>query len=166
MKILTIVKPQSDAKMEWDSASKRYVLAMGYFKDEFGSNFHDDGVLLKRLKQNSRKVYNFIRYRSYSQNWEVVEFMLNHTQEGKDFLLELLSTQMEADNETGYNDLSNAPAVNVANGQVLDRNQLIANQLCVDAEQIIDSSSTYFGVPICFATCYPWNYFLWVRENK
>jgi hypothetical protein len=73
---------------------------------------------------------------------------------------------MEADNETGYNDLSNAPAVNVANGQVLDRNQLIANQLCVDAEQIVDSSATYFGVPICFATCYPWNYFMWVRGNK
>lgn len=164
MKNLKVIKPESDNNLEWDG--KRYILKMSYFKDEFGSNFHDDGVLLKRLKQNSRKVYNFIRYRSYSQNWEVVEFMLNHTQEGKDFLLELLSTQMEADNETGYNDLSNAPAVNVANGQVLDRNQLIANQLCVDAEQIIDSSSTYFGVPICFATCYPWNYFMWARGNK
>ena len=152
-------KPYDDPKMYFDEEEGRYVLTIECAKDLFPNNFRDDGVLLKRLKKNSRKIYNFIHYRGASVNREVVDFLLNRTEEGRKFLYAVLTEQMEADVETGYNDLSSSPAVNVSNGQVIDRELLAQNQISVDAEQIINDSASYFGVSIVLRTQFPWAYF-------
>ena len=163
---LNVITPTSDNKLSWNEDLQRYELTIEYFKSLFGNNFHDDQTLLNRLKKNSRKVYNFIRYRGYAQNWKVTEFLINRTQEGRNFILAALTEQMEADAESGFNDLSSIPAVNAANGQVLDREQLYANQVSVDTEQIIENSSTYFGVCIVSRTLYPWDYAQLWRKNQ
>lgn len=157
---LSIIQPYDDSKMEFDETAGRYVLTLSYVKAMFGNNFHDDEVLLTRLKKNSRKIYNFIHYHSYSGNAPVVEFLLNKTKEGRQFLLDALTEQMEADSESGFNDLSSTPAVNVSTGQIMDREQLYANQISVDTEQIILNSHRYFGVSIISRTKYPVGYFL------
>lgn len=163
---LKITTPRNDENMEFDETSNRYVLTLEYAKAHFPNVFRDDQVLKQRLIKNSRKIYDFIHYRGYSGNRKVVDFLLNRTAEGRDFLLQALSTQMEADAQSGYNDLSQAPAVNVATGQVIDREVLANNQICVDAEQIIENSASWFGVPITYRARYPWRLFLLAGEGK
>ena len=156
MKALTRITPYSDASLEWDEGQKRYVLTIQRFKAEFGSNFADDQTLLRRLRKNSRKVYNFIRYRGHTSNWAAAESAINKTEEGRNFILACLLEEMEADNESGFNDLSSAPAVNITNGQVIDRSQLAANQISVDCEQVISSSASYLGFSCPCAQPYPY----------
>lgn len=155
MKTLTKIKPYSDSKLKWDEESKQYILTIEYFKDNFDDNFVDDGVLVKRLKKNSRKIYRFIRNRVNSRNLQLVENLLATTEQGRQFMLEILSTQMEADAETGFNDLSSTPAVNLSNGQVIDRNEFYKNQVSVDAEQVFDDSDSYFGFRIGYQAPFP-----------
>lgn len=157
---LNIKEPYDDDKMRFDNSAKRYVLTLEYAKAEFPDTFRDDGVLSKRLNKNSRKVYDFIYYRGASCNRSVVEFLINRTEQGREFILQVLAAQMEADAESGYNDLSSTPAINVSNGQVIDRNLLAQNQICVDAEQIIDGSASYFGQSIVSRTQFPFYYFV------
>lgn len=160
---LHAIKPYDDENLRFDERTKRYVLTLEFAKRNLPSTYRDDTVLLKRLDLNSRKIYDFIHYRGCSANRPVVDALLNRTQEGRGFLLELLAVQMEADAQSGFNDLSQAPAINLANGSVIDRDQLRANQISVDAEQIVDDSSAHFGVTITLRQRYPWNLFLWQR---
>ena len=162
---LNVITPYDDAKMVWNGDLNRYELTIEFFKNNFQNNFHDDQTLLNRIKKNSRKVYNFIRYRGYSMNWKISEFLINRTQEGREFILAALTEQMEADNESAYNDLSSMPAVN-ANGNAFDRELLYANQISVDTEQLIENSATYLGVCVVSRTLYPYPlYDLW-RMNQ
>lgn len=155
---LNIERPYDDENLRFDGKSGRYVLTFEYAKAHFPPNFKDDETLKLRLEANSRKIYNFLHYRGYAQNRKAMDFMLNETKEGRDFLLALLSEQMEADVASGFNDLSSIPAVNPANGNVIDREQLRANQISVDAEQIVDDSAAWFGIPITLRQRYPWYY--------
>lgn len=157
---INIKEPYDDDKMRFDGSANRYVLTLEYAKKEFEETFRDDGVLSKRLNKNSRKVYDFIHYRGATANRPVVDFLLNRTEQGREFILQVLTAQMEADTESGYNDLSSTPAINASNGQYIDRNLLAQNQLCVDAEQIIDQSASYFGVSIVLRTQFPFTYFV------
>lgn len=160
MKQLQKITPYSDENLTWDDSTKKYYLTLEYCKANFDDNFADDEVLMKRIKMNTNLIYRFIKYRACSFNRRIIEKVVNYTQEGRDFLLEMLSAQMSADIETGYNDLSKTPAINVANGQVLDRNELYRNQLCVDAEQIFDSSDAWFGFRIGYQAPFPPIYFV------
>lgn len=155
---INVIQPYTDNNLEWNEELGRYELTLAYFKAHFQNNFNDDQILLNRIKKNSRKVYNFIKYRGYSMNWKVTEFLLNRTEQGREFLLAVLSEQMEADNESAYNDLSSTPALNASNGQFIDRELLYANQVSVDTEQIIENSATYFGVSIVLRSLYPFYY--------
>ena len=119
------------------------------------THYADDNVLDKRIKKNSRKIYNYIKYHSYSGNSYFVDVLLNKTEEGRRFLKDILLEQMEADNETGFNDLSSQPAVNVANGNIIDRDELRRNQISVDTEQIIERNTDYFGFNICLMSRFP-----------
>lgn len=163
MKILKKIKPYTDNKLEWDEKTQQYSLTLEYCKNEFENTFADDGVLQKRIKKNTRKIYRYIYSHINSYNKPVVDGVLSKTQEGRDFILEMLSIQMEADIETGFNDLSNTPAINLSNNQVLDRNELIRNQICVDAEQVFDSSDRYFGFRLGYQSWYPYSFFTYYR---
>ena len=163
MKTLTKIKPYSDNSLTWNSETNQYELTIQYVKDNFEESYVDDGVLQKRIHKNSRKVYRAIKYRVYSRNRVLVEKLINGTEQGREFIKEMLSAQMEADVGTGYNDLSETPAINLANGQIIDRNELYRNQLCVDAEQVFDSSDDYFGFRIGYQAAFPPYFFVFFR---
>lgn len=148
MKQVRIIKPYSDDSLTFNEKTKRYELTIEFCKANYDSTFRDDGVLERRIKKNTRTVYNFIWDRVASYNKNVVDYLLNNTQEGRDFILELLSTQMEADIESGYNDTGNLTPINASNGQIIDRGEIKRNVVSVDTEAVFDRSDSYFGLRI------------------
>lgn len=152
--IMKTITPYDDEKMTFHGG--RYQLTLQVVKDEFENTFQDDQILKKRIRKNSKKVYDFIFYRGYSGNKDIIEKLINHTDEGRKFIFEVLVSQMEADLESGYNDLSMTSPVNVSNGQVIDREILANNQVSIDTEQLIENSATYFGVSIVYRSPFPW----------
>lgn len=155
MENLHFIQPYSDNVLKWNSQNNRYELTIEFVKNELEVHFRDDGVLTSRIKKNTRKIYNYIKYHSYSGNSHFIDVLLNKTEEGRKFLTDVLLEQLDADNETGFNDLSSQPAINVSSGQVLDRDELRRNQISVDTEQIIDRNADYFGFNICIMTSFP-----------
>lgn len=166
MKTLNTITPYSDNDLTFDESLGMYLLTIQKVKSVYDNNFQDDQTLLKRIKKNSRKVYNFIYYRGFSANKKAITFLLNRTKEGREFILGVLLEQMEADLESGYNDLSSSPAVNISSGQVIEREHLAQNQVSVDTEQLIENSAYYFGVPITLRAPFPWRYFLVSEVNQ
>lgn len=160
MKQLHIIKPHTDDELIWNEKTKQYELTLEYFKSNFEENFKDDEETKKRITQNSRLVYRFIRNRTCSYNRRIVNKIVNYTQEGREFIKEMLTTQMESDVETGYNDLSKIPTINVANGNVIDRNLLYANEVSVPTEEIWDSSDDWFGFRLGYQAPFPPIYYL------
>ena len=145
--------PYDDENLIFDQ--DMYVLTLTAVKKEFDNPFNDDGILEKRLKKNSRKIYNYIHHRGHSKNRFVVDKLLNHTKEGREFIFKVLMAEIEADLESGYNDTSIIPSVNSSNGQIIERNELRRNQICIDAEQLIEDSSSIFGVNLVYQGIYP-----------
>ena len=163
MKPLNKLIEKSNQTVEWDETTKQYRLTLAYCKDAFDSNFRDDEVLRRRIKKNSSIIYRWIHNHIHSRNRTVVDFVLNNTVEGRELITNMLTAQMEADIETAYNDLSSTPAVNVSSGQVIDRNELRRNQICVDAEQEFENSADYVGFNLGYQAMYPYNYFVLFR---
>lgn len=163
MKNLKIINHYDDDNLKFNETTGRYELTIAYCKDNFESTFKTDKILARRIKLNSQVVYNYIALHVALVNKPVVAFLLNRTQEGRDFLLEILSAQMYADIQTGYNDLMFQPAVNFA-GQDKDRQAIRQNALCVAAEQAFEESDNYFGVRISYQGQFPYPYFLFVRK--
>ena len=165
MKNLKFITPASTEELEWDAKSHQYLLKIEYVKDQIDVNYGDDEILKKRIRENSRLIYRFIKNRVHSYNRKLVNNVLENTEEGREFIKELLLTQLEADNETGYNDLSKTPAINIASNQVIDRNELYRNQVCVDVEQIFDDSDSYFGFRIGYQSPFPAYLFVYLRKG-
>ena len=155
MKNLNFIKPYSNDQLSWNSTTEKYELTLQCVKSEFKINFSNDEETTRRIKKNTRKIYNYIKYHSSTVNSGYIDILLNKTEEGRRFLLDVLLEQFEADNETGYNDLSSQPAINIANGQVINREELERNQISVDTEQIIERNADYFGFNICMMMPYP-----------
>jgi len=163
MRSLQIINHYDDENLKFNEKTGRYELTPQYCKDNFDATYKNDGVLARRIKLNSQVVYNYIALHVATVNKPVVAFLLNRTQEGRDFLLELLSAQIYADIQTGYNDLLFQPAINF-NGQDKDRRQIRINALCVAAEQILEESDNYFGVRITYQAQFPYPYFVFMRN--
>lgn len=161
---LNVVSPYNDSKLVFNKETNRYELSMEFVKNEFEITFRDDGVLEKRIKKNSRKIYNFIKYRSYTYNEPVIDFCLNQTEEGRKFLFDVLLEEMEADLESGYNDLSSQPAINFANGSDKNRHELAKNQVSVDAEQVIERNGAYFGFNLLIQTRFPPSVYVYIKN--
>lgn len=155
MKTLNFIKPKSDSVLNWNETTNQYELTPEFVKANFDVNYSDDATLEKRIKKNSRKIYNFIRYRAYSGNFTYIKILLNRTVEGREFLKNVLLEQLEADNETGFNDLSSQPAIDMASGRELSRDSLYENQISVDTEQLIEANSEYFGFNIMVRYSFP-----------
>lgn len=160
---LHTISHYDDDKLRFNDKTGRYELTVEYCKDEFDANFKGDRKLEKRIKLNSQVVYNYIALRAATVNKPVIAFLLERTQEGRDFLLELLSAQMYADIQTGYNDLAFQPAINFT-GNDKDRTAIKQNTLCVAAEQILNESDSYLGVRLTYQGQFPQAYFIFVRQ--
>ena len=159
MKRLTPIQPYSDNKLVWNENTNQYELTFEFCKEEYEQNFVDDDVLKQRIKKNSRNVYRFIYSRINQNNRPVVDVLLTRSKEGREFIFELLRTQFESDNDSGYNDLTNVSPINVSNGQVLPREEIYRNRVSVATEEVWDNSSYYFGFNIGYQAMFP-NYYL------
>lgn len=155
MKALNFTKPYTDDILIWNATLQQYELAPQFVKSNLDVHFADDDILSKRIKKNSRKVYNFIKYRAYSGNVPYIQVLLNKTLEGRDFLTKVLLEQLDADNETGFNDLSSQPSIDMATGRELNRESLYANQVSVDTEQLIETNNAYFGFNMMVQYAFP-----------
>ena len=81
-------------------------------------------------------------------------------------MLAILSSQMEADIDSGYNDLTKFSPINVATGQVVAREEFKRNQVSVETEQIFDNSDDYMGIRIGYLAAFPGWLFMFVRANQ
>lgn len=164
-KQLYFVSPYSDGDLEYDESSERYCLTFEFAKAQaWGNNFRSDDELRRRLKANSRLIYSYIRNRGYSANWPLTKKALNQTEQGRAFLLDALSAQMEADAESGFNDLAKASPIDLAQGRVIDRNEIRRNQISVYAEDVIDSSASYLGFNVLYRSAYPTALAAYIKE--
>lgn len=165
MKALTLIKPYDDDSLVWNNESQRYELTVAYCKDTLDATFKNDEELKRRIKKNTRAIYSYINLHTATVNKPVVDFLLKRTEQGRRFLLEILSVQMEADSQSGYNDLTLTPAISFTGGQDKDRNLIRQNAICVAAEDLFINSNEYFGVRLGFMGQFPPYYFLLVRDN-
>ena len=149
MKELTIINPYPDQTLEYNENTKQYQLKLSFCKEEYESNFNDDATLEKRIKRN------YLKNKTPNVNQPVVEFLLTRTEEGRNFIKDILVEQMYADVEYAYNDLGATPAINVTNGQIIDREEIKRNKLSVDAEEIANQSIAYFGFNIFYQGQFP-----------
>lgn len=163
MKLTIYTKPYDDEKIKFNTITGRYELTIQAVKSACDVNFKDDATLEKRITQTSRIIYNYLFSRSYSGNKQVVQFLLDRTEEGRKFLFEILMAQMLADNETAYNDLTKLPSINMSTGQAFDRNVIYSNRVCLDAETIADNNDVYFGVNILVQIRFPFDMFRMVQ---
>ena len=161
---LTPIKPYDDDKLVFDKMTNQYRLTVEFCKAEFEDSFQDDETLKKRIRKNSRVIYTFIKSRVNQRNLNVVFNILHRTEEGRNFIFELLSTQMESDVDSGYNDLTNNPAVNLANGNILPREELLRNMVSVATEQLFDTSASYFGFNLGYQAQFPGYIWLMARN--
>lgn len=157
------IEPYDNDKLEFKEG--RYVLTIEEFNNKFTNPFADTGILAKRLEKNSRKIYNYILNNCYSLNQKIVRRLINETEVGRKFIYDVLIEQMEADIDSGYNDVSSQQPLNLTSGQILSRDELRKNQICIDAEQIIDRNADYFGFNILVPHLYTNVILLRLREE-
>jgi len=155
-KLVKVANPYNDNELEFNQTTGRYQLTLAGVKSLFDvCPIRSDAVVLRRASETSRLIYNYILGRCYSGNQEIVRYLLNYTENGRAFLKEVLAIQVEADFNTGLNSLGKLPAINVANGQTLDREQIRLNQVCVQAEDEIRLSQTFFaGINLLYQAPY------------
>lgn len=163
MKRLTFINPYSDDSLQYDEKADQYYLTREYCKNAFDHTFKSDLILDRRIVKNSDKVYNFIYSRVNSNNAQIVAKILSSTKEGREFMLKLLTYQMEADIDSAFNDLTSVPAVNVSNGQIIPREELVRNQVTVDVEQLLINNSRYLGINIWYAAKFPPQYLFYLK---
>ena len=167
MKELIIKQHYDDEVLEWNSNTNRYQLTLEYFKTLFDAMpYKNDSMAQKRIKQNSLRVYSYIVAHSNTANRPVIDFLLNKTENGRKFLIEALTAQIEADANYGYNDLAVRPIINTVNGQEGDRNIYRQNTISLECEQIIDDSANYFGFNICYMAPFNWELFKLARQYE
>lgn len=168
MKKLDIyTEPKNDDKLEWNSETNRYQLTMAYVKTlRDAITFKNDSVLQRAIKQTSVRVYQWIVAHSCTVNRAVIDFLLNKTEQGRQFLIQCLTAQMEADLDWGYNDLTVRPVINAQTGQEGDRDNYRKNAISLECESIIDDSVQYFGINLLYMSPFPWSLFALARKYE
>lgn len=168
MKTLDILEqPQDNEFLEWNEDTGRYQLKLSYVKSlRDVLPYKSDRVTQQRIKQTSLRVYNYIVNHSNSANRPVIDFLLNKTDNGRKFLKEALTSQMEADMSYGYNDLMVRPALNPATNSLLDRDSIRLNSISLECEEIINDSVGYFGFNLCVLFPFDWYLFDLARKYE
>lgn len=159
MRKLHVIKPYSDDSLKYDESLGRYLLTREYCKSAFDFTLKNDLVLDREIERNTDNVYDYIFSRVNTLNQQLVNFLLTKTEEGRGFMLKLLSYQMEANMESGFNSTGKIPLVNASNGQILPREEVMRNQVSVEVERLLNNSNLYLGVNIFYQGTYP-PYFL------
>lgn len=159
--IKKVETPYDDHGLEWNKDTGRYQLTIEEVKTLFDEMpIKSDSVVKRRIKDTSRLIYNYILGRCYTGNRTLVEWLLNHTENGRKFLKEVLAIQIESDLTTGINSLGKLPTV-MPSGQQFDRDVVRANQICIQCEDEIRQSQNYFcGINLLYQAPYPYAVYL------
>lgn len=166
---LKITKNSIDEKkIQWNPDIQRWELTLEYVKTLVDAcPYKTDSVAKRRIAKTSVRIYNWIIRNSASVNRQVIDFLLNKTENGQRFLIEVLAAQMEADMEYGYNDLVVRPVINAQNNNNGNRDEIILNAISMEAELLIaDCSLKYFGFNICYMDALPWYLFDLARKYE
>ena len=165
--LIILEKPQDNEFLEWNKDTDRYQLKLSYVKELRDIlPYKSDRVAQTRIKQTSLRVYNYIYNHSNSANRQVLTFLLNKTENGRKFLKEVLTSQIEADMDYGYNDLMVRPAINATTNSVLNRDEVRLNAISLETEEIINDSVGYFGFNLCVLIPFPWSLFDLARKYE
>lgn len=158
------IEPSTDENLEWTGT--QYVLTKSFIKKNFDVAYKDDGVLDRRRRKNSNVVYAVLMTRVAQVNVPLAKWVLANTEEGKAFMRDILAEQMEADLFYGYNDLGQTSAINVANGQIIPREEITKNLLCPSAEMMLENATNYFPFNLFVQYKYPWNVSAMIHAMK
>lgn len=150
------ITPYSDEKMLYNETTNQYELKLSWVKDNFGNNFSDDGVLEQRIKKNTRKVLNYIYSHSYGGNRKIINAIILHTEEYREFIYDALFSQMEADLNGGYNDQD----LYVPQSRE-ERDVQYLNQVSTGTQNILESSIGYGGINLLYMGCF--NYLVYLE---
>ena len=108
-----------------------------------------ESPLLKRrervIKNLSSSIYHYIFSRTHTANRHIVEFLLNHTENGRKFLKEVFECQLESELQYTYGDITKVPVINVQTGQEGNRENYSQNAISIATQQIIEDSVAFFG---------------------
>lgn len=170
MKNLEILKePYTDEKLEYNENTGRYQLTVSYMKSlREGESvpYRNDEIAKRRLREISQTIYSYLITHSNTANRQVIYFLLNKTENGRRFLIDVLSTQLESDLEFATNDIGKIALVNSQTGQVGDRDVYRQNLISIATENIIDDSVGYFGVNLCCMMPFDYYWFDLVRRYE
>ena len=168
MKQLIIKKDSIDENvLQWNSNTNRWQLTLQYVRTlRDPIPYKNDAITEQRIKQNSIRVYQYIVAHSHTVNRQVIDFLLNKTENGQRFLIQALTAQMEADMDYGYNDLFVRPVINAQTGQEGDRDNFRKNAISLECESVIDDSASFFGFNILYMSAFPWQLFALARKYE
>lgn len=136
-------KPFNDDYMVYNTLLHRYVLTENVITQLGG----DDVYALDQAKRNrilldiSNSVYNFIYSRTNSHNRDFIELILATSLEARELIKQALISQLNADIESGINDIKKIAPINPQTYQTIKREELANNMVCVECENIIQSFS-------------------------
>ena len=165
--LIIYTEPKSDDVLEWNETTGRYQLTLAYIKTLCDAlPYKNDSIAKRKIKQNSLRVYQYIANHTNSVNRLVINFLLNTTEQGRKFLIECLTAQMEADMDYGYNDLFVRPVINAQTGQEGNRIVYDENAISLETESIINDSANYFGFNLCVLFPLPWHLFDLARKYE
>lgn len=154
---LEIIETYNDEHMEFNEMLGEYILTIAIAKEIVGNVYRDDGELKRRLRLNSNIVYNYIYNRGNTNNKKYTKIILNRTKEGRKFIFRCLESQLIADSKSGYNDLGSENLIDIANGNVIDREKVRANLVSINTEEMIVNSKA----DLCgYSVLNPYNYYL------
>lgn len=162
---MQIKQPYDDDKLIYNATRQQYELKREYVKANFEITFNDDGVLDKRISLNSNVIYQFIYRTGYSGNRKIVQWFINNTEEGREYIHDALFEQMGADLMSGINDLGKVPAINVKTGIAIDPQALAFAQISLNARNILENSMGYLGVNLLYQAKYSGNIILFYQGN-
>lgn len=143
------IQPYSDDRMLYNEETKQYELKLSWVKANYGNPYNDDNTLSVRIKRNTRKVYNYIFSHGFSGNRKAILAIINHTEEYRQYIFDALSSQIEADLASGYNDQDHFVARSVD-----ERNMQLINQVSAETETVLKSAMGYGGINLLFASAF------------
>ena len=156
MQPLVIIDPRNDDKLEFNKSVGRYQLTFEYVKTLFDAvPYGNDSITKRRIRETSTRVYSYLHSHCYSANRLAVNLLLNRTEAGRNFLIEVLTSQLLADAEYGYNDLLRRPTINSATNSILDRDDVRRNGISIETELLIEDSISYFGINLTYMGMFP-----------
>lgn len=157
MTSLKIIETYNDEYLEYDKVHQEYELTLSIAKTYVGNVYKDDNELKRRIKLNSMIVYNYIYNHGNTNNKKYTRFILNRTEQGRNFILRCLESQLIADSKSGYNDLGSENLIDVATGNVIDREKIRQNLVSVNTEELIVNSKA----DLCgYSVINPYPYYL------